>query len=156
MASIFFRPTAWSMGARRRSAAKPAMFVPLGDSFRAIAVHIPSHNRLSIRSWMPSSANEWRAAKNYSYFDDSDTGLTRDLRGHLPKLGAPKLLHELFPLGNAEFLIDFPTFMPSPAEIRFYANRDGSPPPPPEQEEAEPRTALALYAGTATPLKTQA
>ena len=63
-------------------------------------------------------------------------------------LGAPKIRRELCSLGNTELLIDFPTYIPFPAEIRYYVNRGGSPPLLPEQEESEPRTTLTVYSGT--------
>ena len=151
--AIFFRLKAWSMGARRRSASEPTMLAALGDPFQVIAVHIPSRSQPPIRSWWPSSENKWRTAKNYSYFDGAGIGLTKDIWGHLPNLGAPELRHELFPLENTEILIDFPTYIPPPAEVRYYVNRGEAPLPPPEKGEAVPRTTHTAYAGDQMPQK---
>ena len=130
-ASNFVRVTAWSSGARRRGNTESKLFICSGDPFCLINLHSKASGQISARSWWPASELEWKTAKKYSFWDSSTVGLTTDCWSSFPKAGVEALIPSQLELNNTEVIINFPSFISHPGEIKRHLVTGGPPPPPP-------------------------
>ena len=107
-----------------------------GDPFAMLNVHTPGYDQPSVRSWWPSSEEEWLAAKPYGYWGVADVGLTAEAWSRFPRLSANRLGPHSFSLGNAELLINFPDFVAFLAAVQSFAKTRVPPPPSPSRPES--------------------
>ena len=151
-ASNFVRITAWSSGARRRANTEQKLFIASGDPFCLFNVHSKDYGQISARSWWPTSELEWKAAKKYSFWDSSTVGLTTDSWSSFPKAAAETLIPSQLELNNTEAIINFPSFISHPGDIKRHLNTGGPPPPPPQYPESSwEHTKSASYQTTSQP-----
>ena len=129
--SVFVRITGWSSGARRRGNTESKLYVCSGDPFCMINMHSKEYGQLSARSWWPVSELEWKTARKYSYFDTATVGLTSPCWSTFPKAAVAALSPPKLELENTEVIINFPSFISHPADIKRHLMTGGPPPPPP-------------------------
>ena len=149
-ASNFIRVTAWSSGARRRGNTESKLFICSGDPFCLINLHSKASGQVSARSWWPTTELEWKTAKKYSYWDSSTVGLTTDCWSSFPKASVEALLPAQLELNNTEVIINFPSFISHPGEIKKHLVTGGPPPPPPSYPESSWNQDPSASYGTST------
>ena len=150
--SNFVRITGWSSGARRRGNTEKKLYVCSGDPFCLLSIHSKDYGQINARSWWPTSELEWKTAKKYSYWDSSTVGLTSSSWSGFPKAAAEALVPSQLELGNTEVIINFPSFISHPAEIKHHLRTGGPPPPPPTYPESSwDQSVNANYATSSHP-----
>ena len=90
--------------------------------------------------------------QKYSYWDPSTVGLTSGSWSSFPKAAAEDLVPSQLELGNTEVIINFPSFISHPADIKRHVRSGGAPPPPPTYPESSwDQSAHASYATSSHP-----
>ena len=135
MASLFFRVSGWSSGARRRGNDERKLYMCPGGPVCLFNVQSKDYGQLSARSWWPARGSEWEMAKPYRYWGAATVGLPSSSWTSFPKTAASTLTPIQFELEHAEVLIDLPSFISHPAAIKRHLNTSGPPPPPPHSAE---------------------
>ena len=134
--SIFVRVSGWPSGARRRGSAEKKLYVCSGDPFCMLNIYSRDYGQISARSWWPTSELEWKAAKQYSYWDSTVVGLTSGCWSSCPRAAVEALASSQLELGNTQVIINFPSFISRPGTIKRNLLAGRPPPPPPVQPES--------------------
>ena len=77
-------------------------------------------------------------------------GLTSGCWSSFPKAAAEDLVPSQLELGNTEVIINFPSFISHPADIKRHLMAGGPPPPPPTQPESSWEAGYGANYGSST------